>query len=278
MLRSLNSAVSGIQQFQTQMDVIGNNVANVNTTAYKSARADLADAFSDTLRYASSGQAGIQIGEGVAVASTKANYGQGALSQTGVQTDLAVSGEGFFVVVDSLTNQTFATRCGAFSLDSNGYMVTDSGLRVQGYTDSGLTTIGDLQIDATQRPTTSDPTATMTSYSISQDGKINVCLSDGTEYTRGQVLLQNFLNPQALTKEGGNLYSGLTAAGPIATDPASPGSNGLGKIEAGALELSNVDLSSEFSNLIVTQRAFQANSRVITTSDEMMQELVNLKR
>lgn len=278
MLRSLNSAVSGIQQFQTQMDVIGNNVANVNTTGYKSARADLADAFSDTLRYASSGRSGIQIGEGVAVASTKSKYSQGALSQTGVQTDLAVSGEGFFIVKDSLNSQIYATRAGVFSLDSNGYLVTDSGLRVEGFTDSGLTTIGDLQIDATQRPATADPAATMTSYSISQDGKINVCLSDGTEYTRGQVLLQNFLNPQALIKEGGNLYSGLTAAGPIATDPASPGSNGLGKIEAGALELSNVDLSAEFSNLIVTQRAFQANSRIITTSDEMMQELVNLKR
>ncbi len=278
MLRALNSAVSGIQQFQQQMDVIGNNVANVNTTAYKASRTDLADTFSDTLRFASGGQAGIQVGSGVTAAATKANYSQGALARTGVQTDLAVSGEGFFVVKDSVNNQQYATRSGDFRLDASGYLVTNSGLRVQGYSDSALGIIGDVQIDGTQRPLTSDPAATMASYSINQDVKVTVRISDGTEYTRGQVLMQGFRDQQALVKEGGNLYSGLAAAGPIATDPSAPGTSGLGKVEAGALELSNVDLSTEFSNLIVTQRAFQANSRIITTSDEMMQELVNLKR
>ena len=278
MLQSLNSAVSGMQQYQQEMDVIGNNVANVNTTGYKSARTDFADTFSNTLRASGSGQIGIQIGTGVTTAGTEVNFGQGSLSQTGVQTDLAVSGEGFFLVKNATTNQTFATRSGDFHLDANGYLITTGGYRVQGFGDSGLSSIGDIQIDGTQRPSTADASATMTSYSIGQDGKITVGLSDGTEYTRGQVLLQGFLDPQSLVKTGGNLYSGLIAAGPIATNPSAPGSNGLGNIEAGELEQSNVDLSTEFSSLITTQRAFQANSRVITTSDEMLQELVNLKR
>jgi flagellar hook protein FlgE len=122
----------------------------------------------------------------------------------------------------------------------------------------------------------------MVSFAIDTEGKVNVNLSDGTQFVRAQILLQNFANPQGLMKEGGNLYSGIGAAGPLggsaSPTPAAPGTNGLGRIQAGALELSNVDLATEFTNLITTQRAYQANARIITTSDEMLQELVNLKR
>ena len=107
-------------------------------------------------------------------------------------------------------------------------------------------------------------------------------MSDGSDFVRAQILLQNFSDPAALMKEGNNLFSGIGAAGPLggsATPTAAvPGTNGLGEIQSGALELSNVDLASEFTNLITTQRAYQANARIITTSDEMLQELVNLKR
>jgi flagellar hook protein FlgE len=278
MLQALNSAVSGMQQFQQEMNVIGNNVANVDTTAFKTSRTDFADTFSNTLKSAGNGSSAMQIGTGVTTSATEVNFGQGSLSLTGVQTDLAVSGGGFFIVKAPISNQVYATRAGDFTLDANGYLVTSSGYRVQGYSDSGLSTLGDVKIDGTQRPSTSDASATMTAYSIGQDGKIEVSLSDGTQYTRGQVLLQGFLNEQSLVKEGGNLYSGLTAAGPIATNPSAPGTSGLGNIESGELEQSNVDLSAEFSNLITTQRAFEANSRIITTSDEMLQDLVNLKR
>jgi flagellar hook protein FlgE len=109
-----------------------------------------------------------------------------------------------------------------------------------------------------------------------------VRLTDNSEYTRGQILLQRFNDPQALMKEGQNLYSGLGAAGPLggssSPTPAAPLTNGLGTVVSGALEGSNVDLANEFASMITTQRAFQANARVITTSDEMLQELVNLKR
>ena len=288
MLRSLSSAISGLQSFQQKMDVIGNNIANVNTTAFKTGRVGLADSFSQTLRSSSaatggnSGTPAMQIGLGVAVQSITNLYTQGAFARTSVGTDLAITNNGFFVVRDTLSNDQYVTRAGDFSLDETGHLITATGLRVQGYSDSALTTIGDITIDTTGMPATSDPLATMVSFAIGTDGKINVNLSDGTQFVRGQILLQNFSNPQALMKEGNNLYSGIGAAGPLggasAPTPAPPGTNGLGSVQAGALELSNVDLATEFTNMIITQRAYQANARVVTTSDEMLQELVNLKR
>lgn len=288
MLRSLTSAISGLQNFQGRIDVIGNNIANVNTTGFKSGRVDFADSFSQTLRSSSTGSgsttsvSAMQIGSGVATSSIRNVYTQGAVARTGVVTDLAISGEGYFVVRDLITNAQFVSRAGDMRLDANGYLVTPNGMRVQGYSDAALTTMGDLKIDTTGMPSTSDPSATMKSYSIDLDGKINVKLSDGTEFARGQILLQLFQDPQALIKEGNNLYSGISTAGPLggagSPTPAAPGTNGLGRIESGALELSNVDLANEFSSMITAQRAFQATARIISTSDEMLQELVNLKR
>ena len=288
MIRSLTSGVSGIQQFQEQMDVISNNIANVNTTGFKSGRVDLADSFSQTLRGSSgangaaSGTPPIQVGTGVITAATKNIFTQGAVSRTGYQTDLAVSGDGFFIMRDPVTTVQFATRAGDFRLDSSGYLTSNIGQHVQGYTDGTLATVGDVKIDDTNRPAASDPAATFVSFNINTEGVIKVRLSDGSEYTRGQILLQRFSDVQALSKEGLNLYSGIAAAGPLggasAPVPAAPGTNGLGRIESGALELSNVDLANEFSSMITTQRAFQASARIITTSDEMLQELVNLKR
>jgi flagellar hook protein FlgE len=288
MIRSLNSGVSGIQQFQEKMDVIGNNIANVNTTGFKSARLDFADAFSDTLRTSSSatgtssGTPAIQIGSGVGTSAVRNIYTQGAITTTGYQTDMAISGDGFFVVRDPVTNVDFVTRAGNFRLDANNFLVTDSGLRVQGFNDNGLTTRGDIAVDASQVPATTTPGATMTAFSIDLEGHVKVKMSDGSEFTRGQILLQRFSDPQSLQKEGLNLYSGIGSAGPLGGNTAPvaqpPGSNGLGRIESGALELSNVDLAGQFTDMITTQRAFQACARVITTSDEMLQELVSLKR
>jgi flagellar hook protein FlgE len=288
MLRSLNSGVSGIQQFQGRLDVIGNNIANSNTIGYKSARTDFEDAFSQTLQVSSagsngsSGTPGMQIGSGVTTGAVKNLFSQGALTSTGIQTDLAVSGNGFFVVKNTLNSSEFVTRSGDFRLDENGYVVTNGGLRLQGYSDSALSSIGDLKVDGTGRPSTSDPDATVVDFNVDNQGKLNVRLSDGSEFVRGQVLLQNFRDPQALLKQGDNLYSGIAAAGPLggatSPTPAPPGTSGLGSIQAGALELSNVDLANEFAGLITSQRGFQASARIITTSDEVLQELVNLKR
>lgn len=288
MIRSLNAGVSGIHQFQNRLDVIGNNIANSNTYGFKAGRADFGDSFSQTLQ-ASSGGAGAlgsipgqQVGSGVAITAIRNLFNQGSINQTYVDTDLAISGNGYFIVKDPVSGSEFATRAGDFRLDSAGYLVTNDGYRLQGYNDLGLSTVGDLQIEASTRPDTADPAAEYSGFSITSTGHIKVRLTDGLEYSRGQVLLQNFTDPQALLKEGNNLYSGLSAAGPIggADNPVyvAPGTGGLGTIQAGALESSNVDLTNEFANLITTQRGFQASARIITTSDEILQEVVNLKR
>lgn len=274
MLPSLYSGISGMQQFQQSMNVIGNNIANVNTTGFKSARTNFSDTFSEVLGRTGSGGS-VQIGMGVATSSITNQFSQGSLSDTGISTDLAIQGDGFFVVRDSITNSEYLTRAGDFQVDLNGYLVTTAGFRVQGYSDTSLSTVGDLQIDGTGSGASAG--ATMASFTIDAQGKVQVRMSDGTEFTRGQILLQSVRTPQALVREGNNLYSGAETAGPLAA-AVVPGTSGVGSLAVGTLEMSNVDLANEFTSLITTQRAFQANARMITTSDEMLQELVNLKR
>ena len=274
MLNSLSSAVSGLDSFQQDMDVIGNNIANINTDGFKSARVNFADTFSDVL---AAGTDSVQVGTGVFDQSITNDWGQGAVNATGVSTDLAVSGNGFFVVQDPTTNMQYVTQDGAFSVNASGYLVTAGGQQVQGYSDAGLSTLGSIKIDATGAPATAAPDATVSSFAINAQGMVNVTLSDGTTFTRGQVLLQNFQDPQALINQSGNLYSNQANAGPMTTTPNAPGSNGLGQIQSGYVEISNVDLSAEMANLITAQRGFEANSKIVTTSDELLQTLVNMK-
>lgn len=279
MLRSLNSGVSGIQQFQGKLDVIGNNIANSNTLGYKSARADFEDAYSQTFQ-APGSIAGVQVGSGVMTGAVRSLFNTGTISRTGLDTDMAIDGDGFFMVKDPISGQEFATRAGDFRVDNQGFLVSNGGYRLQGFNDPGLVSRGDLKIDSTGRPPEAQSDV-VARFSVDELGVLNVHLADGTSYVRAQVLLQRFQDPNALVKEGGNLYSGLVAGGPLGgATPISqaPGSNGLGGIRSGALEMSNVDLANEFASLITTQRGFQASARIITTSDEMLQEVVNLKR
>jgi flagellar hook protein FlgE len=282
MIGSLQTGVSGLQQFQEDLQVIGNNIANVNTNGYKSASMHFEDQLSQSL---ANGSSPMQIGDGVATAAINSDFTQGAPNITGNPTDMAINGNGFFVVKDPSSGASYVTRDGEFGLDASGYLVTANGCRVQGYTGtapfSASSTIGDLQInDATAIAALSDtttPVPTIVSKSIDASGQINVTLSDGIRGVIGQVVLQSFSNPQALMKQGSNLYTYSATAGPMAA-PAAAGSGGLGKIQSGALESSNVDLASQMASLITAQRAFEANAKMITTSDEILQTLVNLKR
>ena len=282
MFSSLTTGISGLVNFQEQMDVIGNNIANVDTPGYKAQRTEFADAFSDTLQVATaatgsnSGSTTIQIGTGVTTTAVTSDWANGAPTSTGVSSDLAIAnGNGFFVVRDAVTNQQFVTQAGNFQVNTQGYLVTPTGQRVQGMNNPpALSTVGDVQV-------TTDPAKTgisVVSYSVDSSGKINVVQSDGTTYVSGQIGLNSYSNPQALVSEGNNLYSNMAAAGPLSATIGLPSSGGLGSIQSGALEASNVDLSNEMSNLILAQRSFEANSKIITTSDEMLQTLVNLKR
>jgi len=252
---SLNTAISGLQAFQQQINVVGNNIANVNTTAFKSARTDFEDTFSQAL------SGGMQVGSGVNLAAIPSNFTQGTVSTTGVGSDLAIVGQGFFTVSNA-AGTIYATRAGNFHTDLAGYLINNDGLQVLGVGSAPL------QVDP----------LTVASYSIDQNGFINVVKKDGTTAQSGQVQLVSFADTSQLVKQGDNRYSWTAAAGPSAFAAPQTAGTGLGGIQSGALELSNVDLTVEMSNLIIAQRAFQANARIITTSDEVMQEVVNLKR
>jgi flagellar hook protein FlgE len=271
MLLSLDSGISALGQFQQKLNVIANNIANVETVGYKSASINFADTLSQTLSGPSPAGT-MQIGTGIHTASITNEFTQGATTSTGSPSDLMINGGGFFMVKDSSTGNSYVTRDGHFAVDSSGYLINSSGMRVQGYTDGTLSSVGDIQIT-----NNTGSAGKVESYSFGTDGKITVKLSDSPNpITRGQILLQDFTSPQQLLKVGNNLYSGLSLAGPLAA-PVAPGSSGLGEVNPG-LEMSNVDLAHELTSLITTQRAYEANSKVITTSDEILQTLVNLKR
>ena len=280
LIGTLTSGVSALRSFSKGLEVIGNNIANINTTGYKSSSATFADSFSNTLRASApssgttSSQSAIQVGTGVQLSSIQTNFNQGALNSTGNITDLGISGKGFFIVKDAGTGTQFATRDGQFRVDDNGYLVTAGGLRVQGKV--GVA-IADIQIG------TSLPVgAQLSSVSFDTAGHLIESYSDGTSATTAQIQLQNFSDDSALMREGSNLFSGLGAAGPlgggILAGSNDPNSNGLGSIQSGTLESSNVDLTDQFSQLITTQRSFQAGSRLITVSDSVLEDIVNLKR
>jgi flagellar hook protein FlgE len=280
MLLSLDSAVSALDSFQEQMNVVGNNIANVNTVGYKQSSTAFEDAFSQTLGTTGSGPE--QVGTGVLLSGITSNFSQGSITSTGVGTDMAINENGFFIVKDPSTGSEYATRDGEFTVDPNGYLINSSGMRVQGYTDSGLTTLGDIKIDNTGATittggVTAPDTSAVQSYTFGSDGTLTVTLADGTTFTRGQILLQNFTDPNQLSKVGDNLYTNLSSAGPLST-PAAPTTNGLGSIVTGSLEMSNVDLAGQLTQLITTQRAYEANTKVVTTGDEILQDLVGLVR
>jgi flagellar hook protein FlgE len=289
MLSSLNSGVAGLKNFQSKLDVIGNNIANSNTVAYKAAHANFADTFSQTLQGGSQAGGPLQVGTGVQVASIKNDFRRGGFQDTGIASNLYINGTDGFFVVKNASGEEFATRSGDFVVDKDGYLVTNDGFRVQGFTDQVATggamgTRGDIRIfyDSNNRPVTPRlADAKLAGYNIQTDGRIRMTLDDGTEYESGQVLLQRFDDVNLLEKAGDNLFGNLRAAGPLGGDAltsVAPGSNGTGSLRSKSLEMSNVDLAGEFADMITTQRGFQANARIITTSDEMLQEVVNLKR
>jgi len=287
LIGTLTSGVSAMRSFTKALEVIGNNVSNVNTVGFKGSTVSFADSFSNTLRSSapssgsSSNQSATQVGTGVRLSQIGTRFTQGALSTTGLNTDLGVSGNGFFLVSNPADGQVFATRAGNFRVDDNGFVVTYQGYRVQGATGGVAGTppsgFGDIQLGT-------PPTGTeLTSFSISAAGNLTEFYSDGTSVTTNQVLLQAYSDPTALIKAGDNLFTGFSAAGIIGSNPPTaagnaPGGNGLGAIQAGTLELANVDLTEEFANMITTQRSFQASSRLVTISDQVLEEIVNLKR
>lgn len=273
MLRSMYSGVSGMRGFQTKLDVIGNNIANVNTVGFKAGRVMFKDILSQTVAGVTApveGERGgvnaKQVGLGVTIAAIDTIHTPGSAMATNVPTDLRIDGDGFFGVKLSEDQEVpFLTRAGDFRIDANRQLVNSDGMFVMD-SEGGIIT---LEED-------------VTSFSIASNGNIISVSADGTtEPTDIFIGIAVIPNPGGLEKIGGNLYRVTPNAiegGEFDMGLANDADAGSGSIVAGQLEMSNVDLTSEFTEMIVAQRGFQANSRIITTSDEVLQEVVNLKR
>ena len=288
MMRSLYSGVSGLRNHQTRMDVIGNNIANVNTTAYKTSRTVFQDVYSQTIRAASASSATLggtnpsQIGLGVMLGTIDTLFTTGATQRTDNPSDLKLDGDGFFVVDTNGTDPAGLkyTRAGNFYVDNVGTLVTSDGYFVMGYQLYDSTTNTSTPIADPTTLTEADlvqiDLADYTNISFDSTGVVWGYTAAGDKVAVAQIGLAMFTNNSGLEKAGGSLYNWSPSSGaPIYT---IVGSQGAGGITSGALEMSNVDLAAEFTDMIITQRGFQANSRVITVSDTMLEELVNLKR
>ncbi len=281
-MRAMFSAISGLTVHQTMLDVTANNIANVNTIGFKSERASFEDALSQLQKGSSAPTATTggtnpqQIGLGVRLGSINNIMTAGAVQTTGNSLDVAIQGDGFFRVVADPTTlggtpSYMYTRAGSFTTDANGDMVTNDGDYVVGF-----------KFDSSGNPLTGAANETKItippgsqSVTIGQNGTVSVTDSAGAVTKVAVISLATFPNNAGLQRVGGNNFIATNNTGAETANIA--GTNGLGTLIPGAIEMSNVDLAQEFTNMITAERGFQANSRVISTADEMLQELVNLK-
>jgi flagellar basal-body rod protein FlgG len=260
LIGSLWIAKTGLDAQQTNLDVIANNLANVSTNGFKRAQAVFEDLLYQTLRQpgAQSSQqttipSGLMLGSGVRPISTERIFTQGTLSQTGNALDLAINGQGFFQI--QMPDGTLAyTRDGAFQKDSTGQVVTSSGYPLS--------------------PALTIP-STATSVTISRDGIVSVQLAGTAAPTQiGTIQVANFVNAGGLQSTGENLFVETASSG--TPTPNTPGTNGTGLLNQGYVETSNVNVAEELVSMIQTQRAYELNSKVITTSDQMLARLTQL--
>ena len=343
MLRSLYSGISGMKVNQTKLDVIGNNLANVSTTAFKGSRVNFSTTISQTLGSASAasdslgGVNGKQIGLGAQISSIDKIMSQGSMQSTSRSLDVAVDGSGYFMVAagpeltggtnDKITiddngidampaNSSVAyTRDGSFVLDNEGNLLTSKGYRVLGFamktTDTKNNNNGDnirpdgtvLYVESNNNTVSVDnqlvslkipdkvtkvtpqgeTKVAVKSFNISSDGLITGVLETGEITALGQIAMSSFKNEVGLTDIGNNMYepSGSSGAAIISSgknSTAGRNSSGYGDILQGYLEMSGVDMAEQFTDMIVATKAFQAAGKTITTGDEILSEIINLKR
>ena len=339
MLRSLYSGISGMKVNQTKLDVIGNNLANVSTTAFKGSRVNFSTTISQTLGSASAasdslgGVNGKQVGLGAQIASIDKIMSQGSMQSTSRSLDVAVDGSGYFMVAtgpaltgnanDSITianngignmpdnNSVAYTRDGSFVLDNEGNLLTSKGYRVLGFametTDPVTNKTGDnidddgnvLYVESNNDTKAIDDKlvslkipdkvikngakVAVKSFNISADGLITGVLETGEITALGQIAMSSFKNEVGLTDIGNNMYepSGSSGAAIISSgknSTAGRDSSGYGDILQGYLEMSGVDMAEQFTDMIVATKAFQAAGKTITTGDEILSEIINLKR
>jgi len=261
MIRALWTAASGMVAQQANIDVISNNLANVNTTGFKKSRTDFQDLMYQTIRQAGAATGpdtqlptGIQMGHGVRQVATQKIYTQGSFQQTGNMLDVAIEGDGFFQI--NMPDGTMAyTRDGAFKKDSQGRLVTSEGYPME------------PQIQVPDNAT---------EITISSDGRVTAAVPNQNPVDLGTIEIVRFVNSSGLDSIGRNLLKETVASGsPV---PSNPGEDGAGTLVQKYLEMSNVAVVEEMVNMIVAQRAYEVNSKAITTADSMLEQANNLKR
>lgn len=261
MMRALNTAGAGMIAQQMNLDVIANNLANVNTTAFKQQRAEFQDMMYQTFRASGSATGGdstipqaAQIGLGSRFTASASSFSQGSVITTANPLDMSIQGDGFFQVVKD--GQTFYTRDGSFKVDANGQVVTSDGYLLE--------------------PSIQVPPGT-TNITISPQGSVDgIQPGSATPQNLGQITIATFPNPAGLTRVGQNLYAAGGGSGEAAV--VTPGADGSGQIQAYSLEASNVQIVEEMVRMITAQRAYEINSKAIQTADDMLGVLNNLKR
>jgi flagellar hook protein FlgE len=285
MMRSMYAAISGLKVHQTMLDVTSNDIANVNTLGFKAQRTTFKDALSQLQRGGAApnatqgGSNAVQVGLGVQLSSIDNNMQSGALQTTGNPLDVALQGEGWFRVIGGNPPAPAAgvynpaipaggtvqyTRAGNFTRNQEGYLVTQDGQYVIGrQTPTGADTFINIPNGATN-------------LSIGQDGSISFDPpGGGGRQTAGFLALAKFANEGGLERVSSNRWAASNSSG---TEAVGLPGGGYALTNSGAVEMSNVDLAAEFTNMITAQRGFQANSRVISAADQMLQDLVNLNR
>lgn len=315
MVKSMTAAIAGLKAHQTRLDVLGNNIANVNTWGYKTRTTNFQDSLYSSLISGQSGQerrgalGGIntsQLGYGAVVSSISTNFSGSNGYYTGNALDCMIDGSGFFIVgpwaeqgisntdgdnkngINLLSNNSetgvYLSRVGIFSPDANGYLVDDSGNYVYGYrVEDELTDTGDLDVLYDQGllpirvPTdevTGEPYRIMT-WTVKSDGTITGVDEDSKEHYIGKIALAYVENPNGLEQANAYYYKPGQNAGRVY---GMESTRAVGTISSSFLEMSNTDLASDFATMITTQRGYQANTKIITVTDEMLEQLVNMKR
>jgi flagellar hook protein FlgE len=276
MMRAMYSAISGLRTHQVMLDVAANDLANVNTIGFKASRTTFADSLSQLQRGATAadaaggGQNAAQIGLGVRLGSIDNLMSAGALQATGNVSDLAISGDGWFRVARTLDGPVEYTRAGNFSRNANGDLTTQDGYLIVG------TNFDPAGPGPGNVPTALNIPDTATNLSIGQDGLVSYDDGTGARTYAGYITLAKFANEAGMTRSGGSRWIQSATSGAEAV--SVPSRDGFGQVISGAVEMSNVDMAAEFTNMITAQRGFQASSRVISSSDQMLQDLVNLQR
>jgi flagellar hook protein FlgE len=289
MMRGMDSAISGLEAHQTMLDVTANNLANVDTIGYKAQRTTFVDQLSENLSAATGpngfngGSNAKQVGLGVEVGSIDNLMGGGSLQTTGNALDIAIQGDGFFQVgngapgntspyTNNLPSAVDYTRAGNLTLNSAGFLTTQGGQYVVGATQPSS--------NSSSVPTYINVPPGSTNVAVGQDGAVSYTDENSTSPTYGQTVnagyisLATFPNEAGLERDGGSMWSATAASGPATTGTPSVG--GFGQTISGELEMSNVDMATEFTNMITAERTYQANSQVITTGNQMLSTLVNM--